>query len=366
MMNGFPNIRTALLLLIGVVLLSGAGQALGEAKKKKQPPRTRPVVVAEIKSVSESTTFKASGLLSPVDKALLSVEVSGKVTAIRRRVGDHVRKGQLLAELSNSNLTLEKLVLKAKVKEAEAELALSRQKLRRTEALFKRNLASAEQFENERAASEVMVARHASALAQLKRIETQLEMMVVRAPIAGQVIKADLEIGQWINSTRPIYEIYSFDRFELLVGVPGRFMNRMNRKAPVTVRISEIGKKLKGKIQSVVRHVNSASGNFLLRIEVANPRRIPLSGLVAQIDVPVGGRGRVLTVPRDAIVRRNGKTQVAVVRKGRAHVVPVTVRANVNQTDVVIEGKLKPKERVVVRGNERLFTGMPVRITGKL
>ncbi|MCZ6474162.1 MAG: efflux RND transporter periplasmic adaptor subunit [SAR324 cluster bacterium] len=358
--------RAISIVLLAVGMLAGSGDGYSEAKKNKRAARPKPVVVAVVKSVSEAPTFKANGLLAPAKKSLLSVEVSGRVTEVLQQEGDYVEKGQVLAVLSNANLGLEKLVLQARVREAEAERSQSRNKLKRIEALFKQNLASAEQYENELAAMEVTEARHASTLTQLNRIVTQLNMMVVRAPISGQVIKADLEIGQWINSTRPIYEIYNYDRFELLVGVPGRFFNKIDRDTPVTLRVTEIGKTLKGKIQAVVRHVDSASGNFMLRIQVENPKRTPLSGLLARIDVPVSRNGRVLTVPRDAIVRRKGGTQVVVVRKGRAQIVRVKIRGNINQTDVIVDGKLKAREQVVVRGNERLSSGTPVKITGKL
>lgn len=352
-------------LLLGLLLTAPWGQTLGQGKGKKAP-RARPVVVAEVKAVTELPTFKASGLLAPISKALLSVEVSGRVAEIYLREGDHVRQGQVLARLGNADLKLNRMVLAARVKEAEAEVALNRQKLRRTEALHKRNLASAEQFENETASIAVTVARHASAVAQLARVESQLDMLVVRAPISGQIINSDLEIGQWINTTKPIYEIYNFNQFELFVGVPSRFFNKITRATPVTLHVAEIDKVLKGKIRAAVRHVDSASGNFMLRIEVDNPDQTSLSGLLANIEVPVGSAGSVLTVPRDAIVRRGGKTQVVVVRDGKAHIVSVRVKGNINQSDVIVRGGLKAREMVVVRGNERLRPGMPVVVAGKL
>ena len=52
--------------------------------------------------------------------------------------------------------------------------------------------------------------------------------------------------------------------------------------------------------------------------------------------------------------------------KGRAQIVPVKIQGNMGAGDVIVVGGLKPKEQVVVRGNERLFPGMPVNVTGKL
>lgn len=347
-------------------MILAVGIAGGQGKRKGQAARPKPVVVAEVRSVSDSPTFNATGLLAPMDKAMLSAEVAGRVASIKRREGDYITKGGVLATLINTDLSLNLMVLRARVKEAEAELLQSRQSLKRTAVLHKQKLAPREQFENEAATVKVMEARHASAVAQLKRVQTQVNLLKVRAPISGQIITSDLEIGQWISPNRPIFEIYNFDRFELLVGIPGRFLNKISEKSAVTVHVKEIGEELQGTILAVVRHVDSASGNFMLRIGAKNPKRQPLSGLLANIAVPVGGGGAVLTVPRDAIVRRAGKTQVVVVRGGKAQIVPVSVKGNINHSDVIVAGTLKAKEIVVVRGNERLFPGTPVMITGKL
>jgi RND family efflux transporter MFP subunit len=350
--------------MMGLLLCTGV--SLGQGKGKGKAPRPKPVVVAPVRSVTDPPTFKASGLLSPMSKALLSVEVAGRVTAIKRREGDYVKKGHVLAVLNNTDLELNRMVLRARVKEAEAELLQSRQSLRRTSELHRQNLASLEKYENVTASAQVMEARHASAVAQLKRVQTQVDLLTLRAPISGQIIKTDLEIGQWINSNKPIFEIYNFSRFELLVGLPGKFLNKVSKGSMVKVNVGEIGEVLQGKILAVVRHVDAFSGNFKLRIGADNPRGLPLSGLLARIAVPVGGGEAVLTVPRDAIVRRGGKTTVVVVRGGKAQIVPVSVKGNINQSDVIVDGTLKAKEEVVVRGNERLFPGTPVMITGKL
>ena len=348
-----------------LLLVAGAGAALGQGNKKA--PRARPVVVAPVKVVSEAPTFKASGLLSPVDKALLSVDVPGRVVAIRKRDGELVTKGDVLAELENTGLKLELAVQRARLKETEARLALSRQKVARAKALYEQKLDSAERYENESAASAVIEAQLGSAQAQIERLISQIKMLVVRAPISGQIVKASLEIGQWITSNNPIYEIFNYNRFEVRVGLPGKFLTTIPVGAPVAISIPELEQKLGGTIQTVIRHVENSSGNFVLRIQVENPKGVSLSGLLAQVEVPVGRAARVITVPRDAIVRRGGKTQVVVVRKGVAQIVPVTIKGNFGNGAVIIRGgALKPKEQVVVRGNERLKPGTAVRVTGTL
>lgn len=329
------------------------------------PPPAQPVVVAPVQMVSESPTFKGNGLLAPLQKAVVAAEVAGRVAGIQKRVGDFVVKGDLMAELTNTDLELDLAVLRARMEEVVAERNFSRQKQTRAQRLFEQKLAPQEQFENETASAEVAEARVASIQAQMVRLQTQIALMKVRAPFAGQIVTADLEIGQWVTPNKPIFEVYDYRRLELLVGAPARFLNQISTDIPVTITIPEVGRALKGRVEAVARHVQAGSGNFQLRISLDNPERIALSGLLAQVEIPVGSPGQAMAVPRDAIVRKGGATMLVVVREGKAVTVPVQVQGNLGDGSVIIAGPVQPSEEVVVRGNERLRTGAPVRITGK-
>jgi RND family efflux transporter MFP subunit len=194
------------------------------------------------------------------------------------------------------------------------------------------------------------------------QIRERLKMLVVRSPITGQIITTDLDLGEWITPAKELYLISDFDRIQLRVGVPGKYVESLPEGAPVEVEVPEIGAKLKGKVRAVVRHVDTASGNFIVRVFVDNPANLPLSGLLAQASLPTGSAAKVKLVPRDAIVRRGDATTVVVVRDSVAQIVAVKVRGDVRDSVIVEAPNLKSDEPVVVRGNERLFPGMPVAI----
>ena len=140
----------------------------------------------------------------------------------------------------------------------------------------------------------------------------------------------------------------------------------MQDSGKVKVEVSDIGKTFPGRILVVVRHVDRNTGNFMLRIKIDNPNRMHLSGMLAKVKLPIGKKNLILTVPRDAIVRRGKKTHVVMVTGGKAKIVPVKVKGNRGDS-VIVSGKgLAPRQKVVVRGNERLFPGMPVQVAETL
>ena len=335
------------------------GAPASPAPKPPAPPPT-PVVVAPVKEATESPRGTFSGFLQPLEKARVSAAEAGYVKTILKRSGERVKKGEALALLNNPQMELDLGVLTSQVEESEALLAEAKLKLNRLQNLLGKKLIPAEQLENEQAAVDVIHARLATTRANRDRIQERLKLLVVRTPIDGQIIVSDLDLGQWITPNVEVYRVSNFERIEILVGVPAKHLNDVPEGSAVTVKVRENGAALTGLVHAVIRHVEEASGNFIVRIFVDNPKHLPLSGLLAQVSLATGAPSLVKLVPRDAIVRRGESTQVVVVRDNVAQIVPVQIKGDILDSIIVESPDLKAEELVVVRGNERLFPGMPV------
>lgn len=353
------------LIVVSLLLLTADGSFAQKRKSKGGRPPS-PVVVSRVVSVKDAVRASFTGTLQPAYKALLSSDVAGRLIRLTKRPGDKVRKGEVLAILKNPTLEQDLAVIQAKVRQTEAQLALSVQQQKRIATLYNKKLASAQRFEDGEATLGVARARLVGDQVQAERLKNQLKRMVIRSPMWGQVISSKGEIGQWITPNQTLFEIFNYSRLELLVGVPGRYLRTIRPRGSVMVNIPEARRTLKGWIAGVIRHVDSKTGNFHIRIVIRNGKNLPLSGLLAKVNLPLARATRRLTVPRDAIVRRGKRTHVVLVIKGKARIVPVKVLGNLGGS-VIVQGKgLKANAEVVVRGNERLFPGTPVRIAGSL
>jgi RND family efflux transporter MFP subunit len=337
--------------------------AVVPAATAQQGPPPAPVVVAKVSAVSEAPSAEYTGLIQPARKVLLSSEVAGRLERLLKKQGDSVARNEVVAVLENPTLEDELTVREARLLEIEAQVRLSETQQERVEQLHRKKLISAQQYEDGQLNLAVAQARLQSERIQVERLQEQQERMVIRSPITGQVISSNLEQGQWITPNQPIFEIFNYDEYELLVGVPGRLLPSVPEAGAVQVQVPEIGAALTGSIQAVVRHVDSSTGNFTLRVGVVNRAGLPLSGMLARVRLPLAEAGPILTVPRDAIVRRGERTLVVVVTaESKAQLVPVDVKGN-HGSAVIVTGKgLESGMDVVVRGNERLFPGMAVRV----
>lgn len=350
---------------LAALVFCWAGQALAQKKDgdgKKDFGGPSLVEVAPVREVSTPPTYEASGLALPVQRSIISSDVSARIRTIHGRLGDQVKTGAVLAEMENPSITLELEVLKARLSESEAALAMAKRKQERNRDLYRKKLTSADQYEDSVSGFNVAQARRNSDKAQVNRLEDQVRRMTIRAPQDGEIVSESLEQGQWVSPAGKLYEIYSYDRFEILLGLPGRHVMSVPGSGKVQVGFPEIGRGLAGEILGVSRNVDSATGNFSLRVGIDNPEGLLLSGLMARVAVPLGEPVNRLTVPRDAVVRKGSQTQVVAVVQDEAQIRRVELLGSLGDDVLFQGGGLKPGDIVVTRGNEALRPGMKVKI----
>lgn len=126
--------------------------------------------------------------------------VSGIVTAICVKWGDHVKPGDRLFTIDDRDLQARLLPALAKVKEAAARLAQARDQLGRAESVSDRRAISAEEMDNRRSAVAIGEAALASAQAQVRQIRLEIERRTVRALEPGQILQIGIRPGEFAAS----------------------------------------------------------------------------------------------------------------------------------------------------------------------
>lgn len=334
----------------------------GKPDQKKGGGKQTPVVVDMVRQVSSPPLLEFSGLIEPSETVLLSSDVQGRMKTVLKRQGEMVQAGETIMILENLSLSFEHQVQKAKLLESEALVEQTQRNHKRIKTLFRKKLTSVEAYEESTSNLSVMNARLASGKAQLNRLEDQLKRMTITSPITGQIVSESPQVGKWVAPNQVLASIYNYGKFEVRLGIPGRYINKVPGKGRVTLRIPELKAVVEGRILAVIRHVKKESGTFIIRVGMDNPQGLPFSGLIARVNVPLGDPITALTVPRDAVVRKGNRIYVVTVENGKARIVPVRVKGNLADA-IIVKGKgLKQGLQVVVRGNERLRPGSALRI----
>lgn len=97
--------RTQVLIALVVVVLAGGGYGIWQLTRSSSPATTNRTIQYTVSSQTVQQTVSASGTLAAADEADLSFAVSGTVNAVNVKVGQHVKKGQVLASVGTSELS---------------------------------------------------------------------------------------------------------------------------------------------------------------------------------------------------------------------------------------------------------------------
>ncbi|MFQ5926178.1 MAG: efflux RND transporter periplasmic adaptor subunit [Terriglobia bacterium] len=351
----------AKLSLSTVALLCLAG-FVGPDLTAQNPPPT-PVRYTEARAYKLRRTILLPGTVEARTSSVLASEVEGLVVELRAREGNRVKEGQVLARLRTTHLELELQGAQASHKEATARLKLAEKNMERARELHQSKIFSQQQLDDQLYEYNAWQGRCDQLEAQIARIEHDIERATIRAPFAGVVVREHTEVGEWVSEGGSVVELLALDELEIRVEVPERYFRNLRIGARARVTFEALpGRAVSGRVLSVIPQADARARTFPAKVRVRNPRRRIGVGMLAQVSFPVGGNYTATLVPKDAVVTR-GERKFIYLLNGDSTVSEVAVETGTGLGSwiAINSGVVKPGQRVITRGNERLFPGQVVR-----
>jgi len=198
----------------------------------------------------------------------------------------------------------------------------------------------------------------------LKVRQTDLE---VKAPFDGRVVARHKELGEWAQAGDPLVTLVSTGEIEAWLQLPERHAGKLKTTTPdaVTLRVPGQNGEIRADKIALVPDVEGRSRRFTIIAHIPDPENTLTPGASVEAEVPLGKPVPRLAVGSDAILKSYAGTFVWVVRVPEgappaAERVPVELLFERDGEAFVAPGALKPGDRVIVEGNERLFPGTPI------
>lgn len=359
--------RAATVVAVLVAALFGADGAAAQ--------RATLVGVDEVRDEQVSQTYPVIGRMVARQAAAIAARVSGPVAEVRVAVGDHVDKGDVLATLVRDRLRWRRERIAADVAErranltsSQAQITMKSQELERLERLRQNRSAAFRQavYDDTRIEADMLASQATEAEARLKQAEADLRLAEIdlreaeiRAPFSGVVTVKHIDAGAYLAVGAPVVTLVDDKNLEIEADVPA---DRVAVLQPgVTVDVSIGGRKEKAEVRATIPQENPLTRTRAVRL---TPRFDAALGSLAvnqsvTVQVPVSVGQKVVSVHKDAVLNRKGESIVFVVEDGAATSRPIVIGEAVGGRFIVVDG-LKPGDKVVVRGNERLRSGQPV------
>jgi len=324
-----------------ILVLGGAFTAAGcNSTANNAPSGPTPVRAVAAVDGPAAPTIRTNGLLVNKDEIRLSFKVGGVLKHIAVAEGEHVRKGQKLAQIEQAEIN-------AQVEQARQAHEKSRRDAERGERLYADKVISLEQLQDLRTQTAVTEAA-------LKSAEFNWNYAAIVAPRDGTVLRRLAEERELVAAGTPVLVLGAQDQgFVVRTGLADREIVQVKIGDLAQIKLDALpDTTLAGKVTEIASAADANSGMF--NVEVMLDRvDLPLkSGLVAKLTiVPASARaGERVYIPISAIVEGSGRTaSVFVLDKDRVRRREVQVAFIDNETVALASG-VAAGERVITDG----------------
>ena len=326
-----------------------------------------PVDVAAAETRAIENVVRLSGTVVAPRSARLSTSVGGIVERIDVDIGDRVAPGDRLVELDRELAAHEVARAEAALDEAEADLADAQRRVRVAQRLVERDNLPQNELDAREAEVQAAAAAVQRLTAEAAREREYLARRQITAPFAGVIAHKETELGEWIAPGSTLVELVAVGDLRVDIPVPQKYYPQVAAETPVTLRFDALPEKsFAARRVALVPVSDPTARTFTLRVQ-PKAAEIPLTpGMSARAILRLTTGESGVTIPRDAVIRYpDGRTTVWV---AEAESAPPKAREKQVQLGRAFDGLvhvrsgLKAGARVVVRGNESLREGQPLRI----
>lgn len=294
----------------------------------------------------------------------ITARVSAQVVALHADHGELVKKGQLLAELDDRDLAAKRAAAAAaresnernvaaaaaSLAKAEADLELARSRHRRDADLQRSEFISPSAFESSALAMKAAEASVANAAALLaaRRAEGRAVAQDARyaealwsntrltAPMDALVIQRSAEVGSMTSPGTPVFRLVDPATLWVSARIDEALVGKVREGMPATIRLRS-GETHAGHVARISRQSDAATRELEVNVAFdAPPERFAIDQ-EAEVRIAVGvARGP--SVPVAALVVRDGRQGVFLMREGRKVFQPLRIAAANERIAVVAEG----------------------------
>jgi RND family efflux transporter MFP subunit len=335
-------IAVALIATAGLVLAieHRIGRQTSELERESQAGPH--VLVADVSQAPPTRNLKLPATIRGFDETDVYAKVPGYLKEIKVDKGDRVHKGQLIAILTSPELDQQ-------VANARANYNLALVTDRRNQALLRQRVIAQQTADETHAA--MLQAR-----ATLNQDIANQAYETITAPFDGIVTARYIDPGHLVPATTTpgtpgsgaIVSIAKYKPLRVFAYVPQNIAPFIRDGDPATITAAGYpGQKFTGTITRHPEALSPDTRTMLVEVDLANENRALFPGMYATAEFTVAMGTGAPMVPDDALVFRDGKVYVPVVRNNQLHLTEVTLGYDNGQLVEIISG-INPRDKVAL------------------
>lgn len=329
------------------MLLAACSPGSSKEAQKRQPPLVEAV---QPKPHVFRDEIQAVGTARANEQVTLAANVTERIDRLMFEDGMFVRKGQLLAVLSNAQEQAALAGAKASAAEAQSQLD-------RITSLNDQGFATRALLDQQRAAL-------GEARAATQSVEAQISDRMVRAPFAGYLSLRNISAGAIVASGTPLVTVSDLSRIKLDFTVPETQLAALKPGLPIRAYASAFpDQPIEGRISVIDPVIDPNSRAVMVRATLPNPGARIKPGMLLTVRIETGKRD-ALALPEIAILSEGDNRYVYTV-DGENKVTRAPVRTGLRDNGLVEVSGLPTDAMVVSEGVVKVSQGSKVRLAGR-
>jgi HlyD family secretion protein len=406
-------VRRGAWLAIAVAAASLVAAGCGEQEKEKEPVVSVQTTPAQQAAISQ--TVSAEAVVFPLEQATVSPKITSTVKKFAVQRGTRVKKGQLLAELENADLSASAEASKGDYEQAEANYVMtvgaglpqqiqkaeldavsakaafeaqqkiydSRKDLLQQGAIPRRDFESAEvalaqaRSQNEQAQRQLADLQRLGKEQQLKSAQgskesaegkyrsaaAQLSYSLIKSPIDGVVTDRPLYEGDLATANQPILTVMNLSRVIAKAHIPQAEATQLKVGNPAELAIAGLDEPVKGRVSLVSPALDPGSTTVEVWVEARKPDPALRPGMTVPVNMTAKTAKDAIVVPAAAIFHgeETGDYVLVAGSDNKAHVKKVQVGVRNKDTAQIVSG-LTAGEPVITSGGYGVPDGTQIKI----
>lgn len=338
-----------------LTLLAAALLGLAACKKSEtsEAEKTEVAPISVVTEVANATADYARttyvGTIEESTSTPVSFTGVGVVTRVYVSEGQHVSKGQLIAQLDDTQA-------RNMLATAEAQMAQATDALVRMKQLH--DSGSLPDIKWIEVQSQVSQAK-----SQLDMAKKNLADCKIYAPVSGVVGQKVFENGMTAVTSEPIVSIMDISTVKVRVAIPEREIAAITSGTPSTVHVEAVGRTMEGgRVEKCVT-ADATTHTYDIKIALPNRDGALMPGMIAEVKMgnPSAAAGSAITLPIRSVQQGgDGHHFVWTAEGGKAHRQPVELGAAYGNRVVIASG-LKGGEKVITEGYQKVGEGTKVK-----
>jgi membrane fusion protein (multidrug efflux system) len=319
--------------------------ALEAAIGSKTVPDVNDVAVMEVKQGLFKSYVEVQGRVDAEENVQVNPEMPGVVTAVNVRIGQNVRRGQVLAQIDD-------ILLRQNMAQLQTQIDHANDLYNRQKNLWDQKIGTEVQFLNAKSQKE-------SLEKQMAVLRSQLDMYKIKSPISGTIDQMDLKVGQAVMPGASGIRVINANNLKVKALVAESYVGKVRQGGEVTVILPDIPDSVNTQVSFVSRTIDQVSRSF--PVEVRLPSRNAFRpNMLAILRITDYRNDKVVAIPLNVIQKAETGDYVFIAENGKAKRVAIQTGKFADGKAEIISG-LKPGDQLIIKGMQDLDDGDTVK-----